>query len=213
MKGGKTKTVWIVDGAYLFKSAASHGRFDYLQLKIELQKEVEAMFSESYYFNSQGSSTSQAQEGFNKWLRSAAPSGPQMTTKFRKLRTTRQRCPSCGELFEREMQMGVDTDIVVTICKLTFQNRLDTLVLCAGDGDFEAALEHVREAGREIAVAAFRETCSTNLQHLANRVIWLEDLWERIKKDSPTQEGDSASSAPAAPDSQPATKISYNRGY
>ena len=106
MKGGKTKTVWIVDGAYLFKSAASHGRFDYLQLKIELQKEVEAMFSESYYFNSQGSSTSQAQEGFNKWLRSAAPSGPQMTTKFRKLRTTRQRCPSCGELFEREMQMG-----------------------------------------------------------------------------------------------------------
>ena len=165
MKGGKTKTVWIVDGAYLFKSAASHGRFDYLQLKIELQKEVKRCFRKlllqfAGLFHQPSAGGLQQMAAQRRAERAADDNQVSQTAHHASaLPVVRRIVRARDANGRRHRHCGHD-------CKLTFQNRLDTLVLCAGDGDFEAALEHVREAGREIAVAAFRETCSTNLQHL-----------------------------------------------
>ena len=177
------KNIWMVDGAYLFKSAP--GRFDYLLLKRELEKQVGSAFMESYYFNSQGANLAPAQESFNKWLKSAAPLGPKMIVRTYSLKQVTTRCAQCGETGERQVQKGVDVGIVTQLFKM--EKRMDRLIFCAGDGDFADAMETLASMGKEIVLAAFRDTCSPDLQCFASRLIWLDELWEKFRKDQPPE--------------------------
>ena len=177
------KNVWIVDGAYLFKSAP--GRFDYLLLKKELEKQVGGHFMESYYFNSQGNNPAPSQESFNKWLKSAAPLGPKMIVRTYPLKQVTTRCAHCGETNERQVQKGVDVGIVTQLFKL--EKRMDRLILCAGDGDFADAVETLASMGKDIILAAFRDTCSPDLQCFANRLVWLDSVWDNIRKERPDE--------------------------
>lgn len=71
------KTVWIIDGAYLF----NHGRsrpFDYLKLKNELVRLNGDSIHESYYLNATRDPFADGQNGFHTWLKSAAPRGPKI---------------------------------------------------------------------------------------------------------------------------------------
>ncbi|UIZ27046.1 hypothetical protein KXD40_001863 [Peronospora effusa] len=51
-----------------------------------------------------------------------------------------------------------------------------------GDGDFYSSLSHVRNVLRkDIWVMGYRGTVSGDLQQLASRVIWMDDLWSQVK--------------------------------
>jgi hypothetical protein len=68
------KTVWIVDGAYLF----NHGRskpFDYLKLKAEIERANGGRLHEAYYLNTAPDVATDSQNAFHSWLKSAAPGG------------------------------------------------------------------------------------------------------------------------------------------
>ncbi len=173
------QTIWINDGAYLFR--AGPGRFDYLKLKHELENGAGAPFTESYYFNAQSSPTA-AQDSFHKWLKCAPPLGPKMILKLYSLKSVRLCCPHCNVEYEKDVQKGVDVGIVTLMLRLAAQNRYDQLVLTSGDGDFANAVESIKQMGKSFCLAGFKDSVSPDLQCFADTVLWLDDLWGKVRR-------------------------------
>jgi hypothetical protein len=137
------KTVWIIDGAYLFNYAKSH-QFDYLRLKQELTKANGYPIYEGYYLNSTPDPATDAQNAFHSWIKSAPPKGPKLRVQLYRLKDMHNTCPNCSTHFDRQVQKGVDVGIATLIIKLAAQNVYDRLILSAGDGDFEDAVSYIK---------------------------------------------------------------------
>jgi uncharacterized LabA/DUF88 family protein len=175
------KTVWIIDGAYLMKAAP--GRFDYLRLKSLLTKLNGGEFSEGFYLNSTPNPPTDQQDAFHTWLKFAPPKGPKLRVQLYKLKHLNVRCQACNTEFAKDVQKGVDVGIATLVLKLASQGQYDRLVLSAGDGDFEDAIDYVKsELHKEIWIAGFNESISADLQSYADKVIFLNDYWKEIQK-------------------------------
>ncbi|MBT4290023.1 MAG: NYN domain-containing protein [Deltaproteobacteria bacterium] len=173
--------VWIVDASYLESEKPT--ALDYYKLKKLLEKECEGSFGDSFYFNSVSEPPSESLNGFHAWLKLAEPQGPKMRVKLYKFKDMNLICPDCQHQFARQVQKGVDVGIATMIVKLAAQNRYSRLVPSTGDGDFEDAIAYAREeSGKEIWVTGFRGTVSPDLQSYADRILWLEDYWDDIKR-------------------------------
>lgn len=175
------KTVWIVDGAYLIKAAP--GRFDYVKLKAELENQNGDPFYESFYLNSTPNPPTDAQDSFHTWMKLAPPKGPKMRVKLYKLKTLPCECPSCHHSFEREVQKGVDVAIATLLIKLAVQKKYERVILSAGDGDFEDAVEYVKdEFQKEFCLAGFHGSVSADLQSYADKALWIDDFWVSVQR-------------------------------
>lgn len=176
------KTVWIVDGAYLF----NYGRnrpFDYLKLKAEIVELNGGPIYECYYLNSVPDAATAGQNSFHAWLKSAPPRGPKMRVQLYGLKEFNTTCPSCNHQFQRSLQKGVDVGIATLIIKLAVQNVYDRLILSAGDGDFEDAIQFIKsELHKEVWVHGAQPSLSVDLQSYADEVLWLEDMHPAIDK-------------------------------
>lgn len=175
------KTIWIIDAAYLFNFGKSRP-FDYLKLKNQIELANGGPLYESYYLNSSQDPSSDAQ-AFHTWLKTAPPKGPKFRVQLYKLKTMHMRCPDCGTSFERQVQKGVDVGIATLIMKLAVQNTYDRLILSAGDGDFEEAIDFVKsDLHKEVWMCGSEKNLSPDLQSLADKVLWLEDMGQDIDK-------------------------------
>jgi len=176
-----TKTVWIVDAGYLIKCPLGH--FDYLKLKGELEKRSGGPFFEAYYLNSTPNPPTDAQDAFHTWLKCAPLRGPKMRVKLYGLKDMHNNCPACGKAFDRQIQAGVDVGIATLIIKLASQGQYDRLILSAGDGDFEDAIDYVKsELHKEFWLSGYDGSVSADLQSYADKVIWMNEFWDDIKK-------------------------------
>ena len=175
------KTIWIIDAAYLFNFGKSRP-FDYLKLKNQIELANGGPLYESYYLNSSQDPSSDAQ-AFHTWLKTAPPKGPKFRVQLYKLKTMHMRCPDCNTSFERQVQKGVDVGIATLIMKLAVQNTYDRLILSAGDGDFEEAIDFVKsDLHKEVWMCGSEKNLSPDLQSLADKVLWLEDMGQDIDK-------------------------------
>ena len=178
------RVIWIIDGSYMMKSAP--GRLDYLKLKTLLEGPgpEQRQFYECYYLDSLKSSMTDAKDSFLTWLKLAPPNGPKFRLQLYKLKELHVSCPKCKHAFERMVQKGVDVGIATLLIKLAIQNKYDRLLLSAGDGDFEDAISYVKsELNKEIFIAAFQGSVSADLQSYADKVVWLDDHWDDIKRE------------------------------
>ncbi len=176
------KTVWIVDGAYLFNFGKSFA-FDYLKLKNEMVRLNGGPIYESYYLNSTQEPGNTGQDSFHAWLKSAAPKGPKFRVQLYRLKDLHNNCPNCKHGFDRQVQKGVDVGIATLIIKLAAQNVYDRLILSAGDGDFEDAISYVKsELHKEVWISGSQANLSTDLQSYSDNVLWLEDMWPAIAR-------------------------------
>lgn len=175
------RAVWIADAAYLMKAAPD--RFDYLKLKKKLEKLCCTSFAESFYLNSTPNPPTDAQDDFHTWIKSAPPRGPKMRVKLYKLKELHLECLDCSHKFSKLVQKGVDVGIATLVIKLAAQNQYDSLILSAGDGDFEDAIAFAKEElHKKIVICGFDGSVSADLQSYADNVIWLNDIWSEIKK-------------------------------
>jgi nijmegen breakage syndrome protein 1 len=175
-----TQCIWIIDGAYLF--SATPGKLDYLKLKKSLEQLNDSELYESYFLNSSPDPGTDTSSSFYTWLKSAPPRGPKMRVQLYQLKRMSVVCPTCSSQFERPVQKGVDVAIATLMIKLAVQNLYDRLILSAGDGDFEDAISYVKSnLHKEIWLAGFYSSVSADLQSYADKVIWLDDIWEQIK--------------------------------
>jgi uncharacterized LabA/DUF88 family protein len=176
------KTVWIIDGAYLYSFGKTHP-FDYLKLKNELTRLNGGPIYESYFLNATPDPFADANNAFHTWLKSAPPKGPKFRVQLYKLKDLHSTCPNCKHLFDRQVQKGVDVGIATLMIKLAAQNVYDRLILSAGDGDFEDAISYVKsELRKEVWVNGSEENLSSDLQSYSDNVLWLEDLLGSIGK-------------------------------
>ena len=176
------KTVWIIDGAYLFNYGKGRP-FDYLKLKNEIIRLNGGPIYEAYFLNSTQDPATDAQNAFHTWIKSAAPKGPKFRVQLYSLKDMHVSCPSCKHSFTRQVQKGVDVGIATLIIKLAAQNVYDRLILSAGDGDFEDAISYVKsELHKEVWVCGSQANLSADLQSYADNVLWLEDMSPAIDK-------------------------------
>jgi len=174
-------TIWIVDGAYLMKGAP--GKFDYVKLKESIIKINGCGLYEAYYLNSTPNPATDQQDSFHSWLKLAEPKGPKMRVLLYKLKDMNCVCPSCGHNFSRQVQKGVDVSIATLLIKLAALNKYDRVILSAGDGDFESAIEYIKDdLKKEFWLTGFDNSVSADLQSYADKIIWLNDIWDEIKK-------------------------------
>jgi uncharacterized LabA/DUF88 family protein len=177
------KTIWIVDGAYLLQACKSFGKIDYLKLKEQLEAMNGGTLFESYFLNSTPNPPTDEQDSFHTWLKLAAPRGPKMRVQLYKLKEISVTCQTCGNNFIKPVQKGVDVGIATLILKLATQGQYDRVILAAGDGDFEDAIQYAKsELHKEIWICGFDGSVSADLQSYADQVIWLNDCWEQIKR-------------------------------
>jgi nijmegen breakage syndrome protein 1 len=177
------KALWIVDASYLIKGAPD--KFDYLKLRNFLESINGEKITEAYYLNSTQNPPTDQQDSFHTWLKTAPPKGPQMRVKLYKLKDLHLECNSCHQLVDKQVQKGVDVGIVTLAIKLATQNQYDRLLLSAGDGDFEDAIDYIKtELHKELWLTGYTNSLSADLQSYAQRVIWLDEseAWDKIKK-------------------------------
>lgn len=176
------KTVWIIDGAYLFNFGKTCA-FDYLKLKNEVIRLNGGPIYETYFLNSSPDPSADAQNAFHTWIKSAPPKGPKMRVQLYRLKDFHSTCPECKHQFNRQVQKGVDVGIATLIIKLAAQNVYDRLILSAGDGDFEDAISYVKsELHKEVWVIGSQTSLSTDLQSYSDNVLWLEDMLPAIAR-------------------------------
>jgi uncharacterized LabA/DUF88 family protein len=180
--GASMRTVWIIDGAYLFNVGKARP-FDYLKLKNELIRLNGGPIYESYYLNSTRDPASDQQNAFHTWLKSAPPRGPKVRVELFKLKDMHVECHNCGEHFAREVQKGVDVAIATLVIKLAAQGVYDRLILSAGDGDFEQAISYVKsDLKKEIWISGLQSNLSTDLQSYSDEIVWMDDLYPAIAR-------------------------------
>jgi uncharacterized LabA/DUF88 family protein len=89
-----------------------------------------------------------------------------------------------GRAIRREVQAGVDVAIATKILTLACENRLDSVVLLAGDGDFVDAVKYVKETlHKKVFVVGFKDSLSARLMPYAETphgVIVLDDFADVI---------------------------------
>ncbi len=190
------RRLWLIDAGYLFmaqRSVSSDYSIDYLKLRMKLEETGEVW--RAYYLNATPNATSDVQDNFHNWLRSAPPNGPKIITKLYPLRTQRVDriyCATCNEMvrlecpndhkhqLSRQQQKGVDVGIATLA--LTHADLYDSLVLSSGDGDLIDAVEYLSEKGKKIELLVFNVGVSTELQSRADSIHWIDDFKEDVRR-------------------------------
>ena len=174
------KATLIIDGGYIVKGSSF--KIDYIKLKKEIQKSIKQEIGDSIYFNSKSQVKSSVQMKFFNFLKSAEPVGPRFEVILSELKYSEMICPACSEAYSKSVQKGVDVSIAIKMVEKAFLNKGSTTVLLAGDGDFEKAIEFVKNfLSQKVIIVGFKKTMSTDIQSIADQVIFLDDMKNKIE--------------------------------
>jgi uncharacterized LabA/DUF88 family protein len=73
-------------------------------------------------------------------------------------------------------------DVDLTIDAVDNLDRLDTFILCSGDGDFTRLIKYTKGRHKKAVVVAPSERLAHTLENAANKVIYLEDIRHEIEQ-------------------------------
>ncbi|ETL42265.1 hypothetical protein, variant 2 [Phytophthora nicotianae CJ01A1] len=182
---GSTRTALVIDGSYAMIGARDlGGKIDYIKLRAALEEQASTQFGDCWFFDQNPSvqRLNPALIAEYHMLKFAPPDGPQFQVSLFPMKKYNCHCRKCGNHFTQNVQKGVDNGIATKILSLAYENICDRFILFAGDGDFYSSLSHVRNVLRkDIWVIGYRGTVSGDLQQLASRVLWMNDLWSQVK--------------------------------
>jgi hypothetical protein len=191
------RVLWLIDAGYMNKAKQTvrkEGDYDFDYLKLRERVEGGGPKCCVYYFNSEPPFPNEGQDKFNYWL-GRAPDGPGFTVELYPLKQSsveKAYCTTCNEFvsvrchvsgdheLSREQQKRVDVALVTRAT--TLMDRYDTLLLSSGDGDFLPAVEHIKEKGKRLELLVFRHGVSNDLQHLANRIEYINDYASEVER-------------------------------
>lgn len=83
-----------------------------------------------------------------------------------------------GRLYETpngRVEKCVDSQLIVHMLQLSYQNAYDTAILVSGDIDFLPAVHAVQNMGKSVEIAIFRGGSSAELRQVCDGVITLDD--------------------------------------
>lgn len=71
-----------------------------------------------------------------------------------------------------------DWDMGIAIDTIKLAEKLDTVILVSGDGDFVALVEHLKARGTRVEVMAFGKSTSSDLRRVANAFVDMDLNYE-----------------------------------
>lgn len=113
-------------------------------------------------------------QGFYHWLKSF--SGPRFEVIIKGTKEKRFICSSCYTENFATVEKGNDVQVASEILQGAYTNKYETLILVAGDGDFEVPVKIAKELGKRIVIVGNTSSISTDLQYLADDFIQLEKI-------------------------------------
>ena len=141
----------------------------------------------SHYYCSVPAVPSEGQAKFMDMLRQ---SGISVTAKTLKMR----RDPSGSQT--RAVEKGVDVALVTDLLSFAWEGAYDDAVLVSGDADYTGAVEKVKSKGRMVDVVAWRESLSRELKLVASKVVYIDDIVEKVRLVHSTGSPSASSPAP-----------------
>jgi len=127
-------------------------------------------------------------EGQTKFIDALRQSGVSVTVK-----TLKMRRDSSGK--PRAVEKGVDVALVTDLLSFAWEEAYDDAVLVSGDADYTGAVEKVKSKGRMVDVVAWKESLSRELKLVASKVVYIDDIIDKIRLVHATGSGSSSSSA------------------
>lgn len=173
-------TMIIVDGNYLFHQDE---RTDIVLIRKMLEGMIGGRAEALIYVSSLPSDEEMRRrtEGYLNRL-SSASNGAGATVIAHELKETTITCPRCSSRFERRFQWAGDTVIASEIIYWAYAKEIPRIILLAGDGDFIYPVQLAVRKCKEVVIAGFRNSLSSNLQGVANRTLFLDDYMNVIKR-------------------------------
>ncbi|ETV75678.1 hypothetical protein H257_10068 [Aphanomyces astaci] len=171
------RSILIVDGSYANIGARDlpSGRINYVNLRSEIECRTGSALSECWYFDHEQKGRAYPDL---RDLKRVSPHGPQFQVKTYQTKGYECRCPQCHRHFQQKVQKGVDNGIATKMLSLVYEDMADRVVLFAGDGDFYDTLDLIKNVKhKELWVIGYERSVSPDLQQLATKVLWIEDIF------------------------------------
>lgn len=153
----------------------SSSKIDYIKLINYLSKETNLL--RAYFYDGVPDKISVKKNAFFQALEH---SGIQLRTKA--LRNRFIICDFCKKGKNKQIQKGVDVSLATDILRHGLQKSCDICIVVSGDEDFKDAIELVKDRGIKVWVCSFKSSLSSELRRTADKIILLDDIFEKIKR-------------------------------
>ncbi len=165
----------FIDGSNIFKSIQNFShetgrnfKIDYIKLRDYLCNGRDMI--RSYYYGSEETESNSAHQGFLYKLKTA---GFEVISK-----PLRVYINPDGE--EEKWEKGIDIALTTDFISLAWENGFDTAVIVSGDSDYLEAIKRVKQKGKKVEVASFKNAMGNDMKFIGDRTIFLDDIFEKI---------------------------------
>lgn len=176
------RSLLIIDAGYTYNGSILHSKssqmIDWLSFVSVLTMSVfnnEVDFYNKFFLTFQTKNTNILE--FHRSLTTSLPEGPGFN--LREFKRRRKQMHS----LDKEAQQEIDILITTLILTHAYEDRCDQIVLFARKGAYLDALSVARNRlGKELIIIGFRASLSSEFQEIANRVIWVDDIWDIVHR-------------------------------
>jgi len=157
------------------KQNGSQSKLDYKRLVDQLSISTDLL--RAYFYDGIEENITTKKKNF---LEALSYKGIQLRTKILKDRTS--KCPHCGKEQVRQVQKGVDVSLATDILRHAWQQTCKICIVVSGDEDYKDAIDVAKDKGVKVWVASFKSCLSNDLRKSADKIIFLDDIYDKIKQ-------------------------------
>lgn len=150
-----------------------NGKLDYKKLVDKLSEGTNLL--RAYFYDGVQENTPVRKKNF---LTALQRNEIQLRTKVLKNRS--YTCCHCNKQNNRQVQKGVDVSLATDILRHAWQETSDVCIVVSGDEDYKDAIEAAKDKGMKVWVASFLHCLSNELRNNVDKVIFIEDIFDRI---------------------------------
>ncbi|MEM0135530.1 MAG: NYN domain-containing protein, partial [Thermoplasmatales archaeon] len=165
------RVIIFIDGSNVFRSIQNYNHDNGKSFRIDYLKLAESICNgrnliRSYYYGSEDVPSSEAHSGFLNKLRS---SGFEVVSKPLKVYVG-------IDGVQTKFEKGIDVSLATDFISLAWENAFDTAVIVSGDSDYFDAIKRVKQKGKKVEIASFRNSMAGDMKTLGDRTIILDNL-------------------------------------
>ena len=176
------KSIVLIDAENVLRGWRDHCAAKGSDAKIDYSKLVAALSTgtnllRAYFYDGVSSVVPGKKKAFLDAIQSQ---GIQLRTKVLKQRDF--CCEHCAKQNSRMVQKGVDVSLATDILRHAWQQTCEICIVVSGDEDYKDAIDVAKDKGVRIWIASFKFALSAELRRSADKVIYIEDLFDKIQR-------------------------------
>jgi uncharacterized LabA/DUF88 family protein len=166
------RVIFFIDGSNMFWGLRDYQRKIRSRVHVDYPKLVQELANSreirgKYYYCSEPAIVGASQTKFMDMLRTNG-----FTVVPKKLKTRGG---------SRNVEKGVDVALVTDLLSLAWEKAYEDAVIVSGDADYADAIKYVKQKGIMVQIVAWSGSFSQELKRVANDVIYLDNLMDKVK--------------------------------